>query len=101
MNFDIEEKSFDRLQSELIQLQKLVESSEWLLFRQYVQSMLDAGVAQIVLAPLATMDDVLGQEYRKGGLARISELIGLPETLIEMLKGEIRGRQRIEDDENV
>ena len=87
------------LVEQLRALQDMLSSEGWLLFAATVQAQQDAAVAGIVQTPLAKMDDVLAQQWQLGGIAKVAEVMALPETLVEQLRRDIETEKENETTE--
>lgn len=68
------------------ELKAMLGSVGWKLFAAAVQDQQDHAVAEMVANRLPSLDAALGQEFTKGGIARVAAIMELPETMIEQLR---------------
>lgn len=74
-----------RLREQHLALKALIDSSGWGVLGTYVQIQQDQAVSALVNSPLGSLDEALKQEYEKGRIAGISQVMALPEVLREQL----------------
>lgn len=71
------------------ELFEMIESKGWKRLMAMVQEQQDDSVRTLVLVPLQTLDEVAGQEFRKGRIAQMMEIAMMPETYIQTLDSTI------------
>lgn len=81
-----EAKELQKMQEELGKLRGLVESSGWLLLREYAEGQERARRNEVLYKPLTELGSVLYQEFMKGELSGIELFFRLPNDRIEVLK---------------
>lgn len=91
-----EQISLDRLRGMRKHLRELVEHAGWNVFREYVGSLQDTLVRELVLNPLQTMDGALAQEYKKGKYAGLDQVLNDPTAWLADLDARIASAEAAE-----
>lgn len=82
-----------QLHERQIALRTLMKHPGWLLIVRFAEQQ-QLGYQRQALTPIKSMDDVPGSEYVKGVAQGITEVLTLPEQLIETLETELNSRTK-------
>lgn len=83
------------------QLKVLLDSEGWQLYRSIIERQQTSRFDQVVLQPLTSHDQTLGQEYLKGEIQGLRLALALPQVLFESATEQVRSlRQQREADES-
>ena len=94
------QESLERAIAVRTDLQRLRKSEGWARLVEILQEQVETRRNVIELTPLASMDGVLEEQYKKGEIAALRLIIKLPETTIETLSATIEVLQQEQRDED-